>query len=143
MSSVRRDERGRVLDFDPVEAAREWEANRNQVARSVAAQPAAAAEVSQRLRAAVVANLDDVRRYQIELVPHVVEGAAEALRALGRAPTASALSAALRLEPGEVDAGLDVLAALEEVLEDGPPPGEARFEAARGIGRAAVLEEIR
>ncbi len=137
---VRRDDHGRVVDFDPTIAAEEWEANRTQPLTRIAAQPAAVAEVAERLSEVVVASLDDGRRYRLQLVPFVVEGAAEALRGLGRVPTAAALAEALRLELGAEDAGIDVLVALEEVIEDGPRAGEARNEAARQVGRAAVLE---
>jgi hypothetical protein len=139
--SVRRDDTGRVVDFDPAEAAREWEANRTQPPRQIAAQPAAVAEVAERLKDVVVANHDEERRYRLQLVPFVVEGAAEALRRQGRVPTATALAEALHLEPGDEDAGVDILVALDEILESGPAAGQRRFAAARGVGRAAVLHQ--
>jgi hypothetical protein len=53
----------------------------------------------------------------------------------------AALAGALRLEPGDEDAGVDVLVALEEILENGPARGAVRNLAARRAGQAAVLQE--
>jgi hypothetical protein len=137
--SVRRDAQGRVIDIDPAEGVREWK-NRAKLpppSRSKARGPSAAesADVTRRLAAVVEADFDEVKRLALDLVPHVIEGAREVLRAAKeREPTAAELVAAFALDSGE-DAAPFVFASLSEACEQG---GEPAIEIAREAGRDAA-----
>lgn len=145
--SVSRDARGRV-DIDPAEGAVEWAESRSRMPPAgrgtrepVAAPPVdVRLEVTRRLAAIVEADLAEVQRYVLELVPHAVEGAFEALRSTGVEPTTAALAEALRIDPPDEDAALDVSIALQAIVEDGSCGGPAAA-CARQAGRAAVLGE--
>ena len=137
--SVRRDAQGRVVDIDPVEGAREWK-NRAKLpppARDPARGPSAAeaADVARRLSAVVEADFDETKRLALNLVPRVIEGAREVLRAAKeREPTAAELVDVFALDAGE-DAAPFVSGCLSGACEEGT---DLAVEIAREAGRDAA-----
>jgi hypothetical protein len=87
----------------------------------------------------VSTDCDETKGHVLELVPHAVEGAVEALRSARREPTAAALVDALCLHPDDEDAAWEVSLALQAIVDEAPSRADA-VEMARRVGSAAVLE---
>jgi hypothetical protein len=149
--SVSTDAGGRIW-IDPEVADREWQASTLEDRipltgptaprkRPSPAPPPAAevAEITRRLAAIVSTDCDETKGHVLELVPHAVEGAVEALRSARREPTVAALVNALRLDPDDEDAALEVSLALQAIVDEAPSRADA-VEMARRVGSAAVLE---
>jgi hypothetical protein len=141
------DAKGRVW-IDPEAADREWEAStRAEYAplsgptrpRAGRSPPAAeTASLVERLLAIVAEVQADTREGVARYLPHVVEGAAEALRAAGLPMTAPAIAEALCLADGLDGHGLTIASALIGAVEDPDSTPETIREQARREGRAAV-----
>ncbi len=145
--SVARDAKGRI-GVDAALADVEWERRTDpqkiHTHRELFAPPATSAldfpGALRRLTALVEADQADLLRYLRELVPHVIEGCAGALRgSLQRNPTEAEVALALRLDPEDEDAGLDVLVELHDIVEGVGAASESAAELARQAGRDAVL----
>jgi hypothetical protein len=145
--SVARDERGRV-EIDAAVADVEWnqrtDPQKIHTHRELFAPPAVSAldfpEATRRLTALVEADFAEVQRYVLELVPHAIEGAAEALRAARqRNPTEAEIALALRLDPEDEDAGIDVIVSLQEIVDGTGAKAGGAVELAREVGRAAAV----
>jgi hypothetical protein len=166
--SVRRDARGRV-DIEPAEGAREWDnrgrlspaerrGERDPFSTAERVRPPAAvgnplpgtrppapdvpADVSRRLVELVDEDLADVRGCVLVLVPHVLAGAIDALRDLGREPTAAEIVTALGLEPSDEDAGIDLLVAMHEIVEGDGAGSALAADLARQAGWEAAVRRL-
>jgi hypothetical protein len=138
--AVLRDADGRVVGLDAACAAREWDRNRS---RPTAAErrPAMAvpAPVVVRLNELISLEWERQRNLLAELVPDVVSGARETLRAVGHQPTSALLADALSVAGGNEDAGFAVICGLHEIVEEGATTGAARKKAAQQLGREVAM----
>lgn len=138
-ASVRRDERGRVVEINPDVGALEWSKgagrpNRRREAAAVAAP--LGAESSRRLAEIVARDLNEIRDLTVALVPPAIEGVIGALRGAGVDPTDGVLTDVLDLDREE-DRAIAVEIALNEIVDTGLGRGTAE-EQARCAGADAA-----
>ncbi|WP_242344011.1 hypothetical protein [Anaeromyxobacter terrae] len=153
--SISRDARGRVVDIDPVEGAKEWRSTKSRLSHaelkgkrtaasatgpaSPAEEERAAAAVTRRLAELVAELQADTLEHVVRYLPDVLEGAAEAIQAAGRPGTAAEIAKALRLDEGLDGTVLMLSAAMLEAVGSTDLEHESIRELARAEGREAVL----